>query len=94
MTRAADHLDWTDHGACLGQTQLFFAPHAERPQARARREAAARQVCLQCAVLEECRSYARRNYEYGFWGGESEDERMAAGFAVPDPAGSRSRRAS
>lgn len=92
MSRASERLDWIEEGACLGQTRLFFAPHAERPQARLRREAAARKVCLGCPVLVTCRSYARQNYEYGFWGGESEEERMAAGFAVPDPAGSRTRR--
>ncbi len=92
MFRTVETPEWSDEGACLGQTHLFFAPHAERPQARLRREAAARKVCLGCRVLRDCREYARRNYEYGFWGGESEDERMAAGFAVPDPAGSRSRR--
>jgi len=92
LSRASERLDWIDESACLGQTRLFFAPHAERPQARLRREAAARQVCLGCPVLVTCRSYARQNYEYGFWGGESEEERMAAGFAVPDPAGSRTRR--
>ncbi len=85
-------LDWAAKAACQGRTRLFFAPHAERPQARVRREAAARQVCALCPVRFECRDHARSHYEYGFWGGESEEERQAAGFAVPDPAGSRSRR--
>lgn len=84
--------DWSQ-AECRGHTDLFFAPHAERPQARVKREARAREVCRRCPVLIECQSHARRNYEYGFWGGESEEERMAAGFAVPDPAGARSRRA-
>jgi WhiB family redox-sensing transcriptional regulator len=43
-------------------------------------------------VLFECRQHARSNLEYGFWGGESEDERAAAGYPVPAPVGGRSRR--
>lgn len=78
--------DWKAWAACHGRTGLFFAPHAERPQARVRREAAARRLCQACPVIFECRSYARRNSEYGFWGGESEDERGDAGYEVPAPS--------
>jgi WhiB family redox-sensing transcriptional regulator len=35
----------------------------------------------------ECREWARENREYGFWGGESEEERAAAGFRVDMPVG-------
>jgi WhiB family redox-sensing transcriptional regulator len=42
-------------------------------------------------VLEECRSFARRNREYGFWGGESEEERHAAGYRLIAPIGVRAR---
>lgn len=80
---------WLDRAICAGHTQLFFAPHAERPPARLRREAAARQVCMRCPVRIECRDHARSRLEYGFWGGESEAERAAAGFAVPAPIGGR-----
>jgi WhiB family redox-sensing transcriptional regulator len=80
---------WMDEAICTGRTELFFAPHAERPPARLRREAAARQVCLRCPVRIECRDHARRALEYGFWGGESEAERAAAGFPVPAPIGGR-----
>ena len=83
--------DWVEEAACRGRAELFFAPHAERPQARVRREASARLVCAGCPVLLECRSFARSNREYGFWGGESEDERAAAGFPVPAAVGSRRR---
>ncbi len=67
-----------DDAKCRGKTRLFFAPLAERPQARVRREARARRICETCALLEECRDYARRHREHGFWGGESEEEREAA----------------
>jgi WhiB family transcriptional regulator, redox-sensing transcriptional regulator len=85
--------EWMEQALCHGRTGMFFAPHAERPQARVRREAKARQVCQACPVIFECRRYARVHLEYGFWGGESEEERASAGFSVPAPVGGRARRA-
>jgi WhiB family redox-sensing transcriptional regulator len=67
--------------ACAGRTPLFFGIAGERPERRARREARARKVCAACPVLAPCRQMARRNGENGFWGGESEEERAAAGYA-------------
>ena len=92
-----DDLHWTRQGwmtaaACQGQAQLFFPPLAERPQARARREAQAAQVCAACPVLAPCRLYARLHREYGFWGGESEEGRGDAGYPVPSPIGGRARK--
>ncbi|MFN0025913.1 MAG: WhiB family transcriptional regulator [Acidimicrobiales bacterium] len=85
--------DWMASGACHGLTSIFFAPHAERPQARVRREALARSICQECPVIDPCRDHARVQGEYGFWGGESEDDRAIAGYAVPWPAGAGRRRA-
>ena len=85
--------DWMDVGACKGLTHLFFPPAAERPQARERRESAARQVCGSCSVQSICQDFAREHHEYGFWGGESEDERHAAGFRLIAPIGVRARSA-
>ena len=82
---------WTDLAACKGRTPLFFPPKAERPQARARREARARQLCDQCSVTAQCREYARTNHEYGYWAGESEEDRHLAGFTVAAPIGIRAR---
>ena len=93
VTREATEDDWMLEGACQGMTHLFFAPAAERPQTRRRREAAAKEVCQSCVVLDRCRTYARENHEYGFWGGESEEERHAAGFRLIAPIGVRSRAA-
>lgn len=73
-------LPWTDFAACHGRTELFFPNLRERPERRARREAEARRLCDSCAVVTQCRSWARANREYGFWGGESEEERADAGF--------------
>jgi len=80
-------LAWTAEAACSGQTDLFFAPAGERPEARAMRESKARAVCMGCAALATCRDWAREHREYGFWGGESEEERAAAGFRVDMPVG-------
>lgn len=85
-------LDWAERAACRGQTALFFPAHAERPDARERREAQARVLCLSCPVLEQCRARARQQHEYGFWGGETEEERAAAGYPVALPVGQVAKR--
>ena len=79
--------DWAQRAACRGQTALFFPSHAERPEARKPREARARALCATCPVLEECRALGRQRREYGFWGGETEEERAAAGYPVALPVG-------
>ena len=80
-------LTWTGTAACRGQNDLFFAPAGERPETRNVREAKARAVCHTCVVMQPCRQWARENREYGFWGGESEEERAAAGYRVDMPVG-------
>jgi WhiB family redox-sensing transcriptional regulator len=82
--------EWMDNASCLGLTNIFFPAIAERPQTRERREEMARSVCMDCSVLETCRTFARENHEYGFWGGESEEERHAAGYRLIAPIGVRS----
>ncbi|BAN02898.1 putative WhiB family transcriptional regulator [Ilumatobacter coccineus YM16-304] len=86
-----DDNDWMSEGACKGLTHLFFPSAAERPQARERREAAAKEVCSDCKVRVDCMEFARDNHEYGFWGGEAEDERHAAGYRLIAPIGVRAR---
>ncbi len=73
-------LGWADDGQCRGSGHLFFAPERERPGHRVRRERAARALCAACPVMLACRDWAREQREYGFWGGESEEERRAAGY--------------
>jgi len=80
-------LTWTGTAACRGQNDLFFAPAGERPETRNVREAKARAVCNNCEVLTQCRQWAREHREYGFWGGESEEDRAAAGYRVDMPVG-------
>ena len=83
--------DWRHAAACTGRTPLFFARRAERPEARQRREAQAAKLCAKCTVLEPCREFARANHEYGFWAGESEEERHRLGYTVSAPIGIRTR---
>ncbi|MDW3219258.1 MAG: WhiB family transcriptional regulator [Acidimicrobiales bacterium] len=83
--------DWMDEASCAGHSDLFFAPFAERPEARVRREAAARVICQGCAGIAACQEYARSNRELGFWGGESESERAEAGFPPTTPIIGRKR---
>ena len=71
---ADDRMIWVDEAACRGESDLFFAPFAERPEARVRREAKADELCKACP-----------NRELGYWGGESESERATAGFAPTTP---------
>ncbi len=82
---------WREQSKCSGKRNLFFAPNSERPQARFRREAKANTLCNCCPVQEECRHFARTNHEYGFWGGENEEQRHQAGYKVIAPIGIRSK---
>ena len=92
LTEAHPNL-WKQSANCKGKMKLFFAYRAERPQARLRREAKAQRLCAECAVTETCKNYARNFREYGFWGGESEEDRHLAGFTVAAPIGIRAREA-
>src|SRR5918993_198639 len=83
--------EWMHAAACKGLTHLFFPSSAERPQARERREATARQVCAPCTVTGSCREFARLHHEYGVLGGESEGGRPPAGSRLIPPIGARAR---
>lgn len=80
---------WMNRAACRGLTHLFFPDAAERPSAREKREAIARDVCAACPVATTCRDFARTHHEYGLWGGESEDQRHRAGYRLIAPIGNR-----
>ena len=84
-------VDWKLNAACRGHLELFFARKAERPEARARREVKAKRICDECPVFDECRTIARANCEYGYWAGESEEDRHVLGFRVTAPIGLRAR---
>jgi WhiB family redox-sensing transcriptional regulator len=42
-------------------------------------------------VRAHCRQAARENHEYGYWAGESEEDRHLAGYTVTAPIGVRAR---
>ncbi|NDC91365.1 MAG: WhiB family transcriptional regulator, partial [Acidimicrobiia bacterium] len=73
---------WREQSNCIGKRNLFFAPNSERPQARIRREEKASRLCKCCPAKSQCREFARTNHEYGFWGGENEEQRHLAGYKV------------
>lgn len=78
--------EWQVDALCRGVTHLFFGPSSERPERRAEREAVARSYCMVCPVKLECRESARLQLEHGFWGGENDEERAAAGFVPRSPS--------
>lgn len=80
--------NWLAQASCKGKSDLFFGHISERPSARVKREKEAALICATCSVSTECREYARRNNEHGYWGGENEDERYSLGF-LKDPTISR-----
>lgn len=71
---------WHIRAACRGpHNTIFFPPsRLERRPDKRRREQRAKEICSQCAVLEECRTYAFEIREqHGIWGGLTEKERRA-----------------
>jgi len=78
-------LSWHENAACKGKLHIFYGPYNERTVAKIKRETIARSICATCPVLEPCRKHARENPEYGFWGGESEEERYESGTRILNP---------
>lgn len=81
--RVYEPMPWAAHARCRGDdaNALFFDGPNERPETRAARECfVVTEYCWACPVVVECRDYARRNREYGIWGGETEEERIVAGY--------------
>lgn len=75
----AEQWEWQFEGLCRTVSpELFFHPEGERGSARRRRDERAKRLCLQCPVLEQCRSHALSAREpYGVWGAMTEEERIA-----------------
>ena len=71
---------WQERAACRGPLGAVFfpPPTTERKREKLAREARAKEICLSCPVLDDCRSYAIAIREpHGGWGGLSEQERRA-----------------
>lgn len=78
MTAVVAETTWQYRAACRGpQSRTFFPPaQGERRHERAEREARAKAICNQCAVVSDCLEYAVSIRErHGVWGGLSEAER-------------------
>lgn len=76
--------EWFEEANCKGQSIVFFESVLDKPVDKRQKEKQAAAICAKCAVINECKEYARRNGEHGFWGGESEDQRYAIGY-LKDP---------
>ncbi|MEO8322540.1 MAG: WhiB family transcriptional regulator [Actinomycetota bacterium] len=69
-TKLLQPLDWQERARCHEVEPEIFFPE------RGGSSKAARSVCSQCKVREECLEYALNNKEqFGIWGGTSERER-------------------
>lgn len=72
--------EWQYQGTCReADPTLFFHPQSERGAQRRRRDTAAKAICAECPVIDECREHSFAVREpYGVWGGLTEDERAEA----------------
>jgi WhiB family redox-sensing transcriptional regulator len=76
MKVASSRSSWDASAACRGpEAVLFFPTSSESADRRQVREAAAKRICSQCRVRQECLEYALGSPEFGVWGGLNEDER-------------------
>jgi WhiB family redox-sensing transcriptional regulator len=82
---------WYEDARCAGKSRYFFPPPRETILQRVAREAKAAAICAACPSAEACRAFAREHHEIGFWGGENDERRIAAGHraVATDPAAVR-----
>jgi WhiB family redox-sensing transcriptional regulator len=72
--------DWQRLAACKGPyAEFFFPPNApERKDDKIERESAAKAICSDCRVCDDCLDYAMGIQEpHGIWGGLNEVERRS-----------------
>lgn len=69
---AAGKQDWQEYSNCLGANPDVFFPDRGTPLK------AAKAICNDCVVQEDCLEYALENGEkFGVWGGTSERQRRS-----------------
>jgi WhiB family redox-sensing transcriptional regulator len=62
---------WKDAANCKGQfTDMFYETFPTKLERQVRKS-----LCGTCEVFQECREYAIRHEEFGYWGGLGERER-------------------
>lgn len=67
---------WQRQGSCLGYPVELFFPDDRSRSAMRRQENAAKVICRQCPVLQQCRDHALRTPEqHGIWGAMTAAER-------------------
>ncbi len=67
--------DWRELATCRDSEPNLFFPIGSTGPALDHIEAA-KAICMECSVREECLNYAlETNQEAGVWGGYAEDER-------------------
>ena len=61
---------------CQRVPSIFFPEDFPDPEKRTLATKAAKKICRQCPMVEECFTYAiETNQRYGIWGATSPDER-------------------
>lgn len=85
---------WFTRAACRAVDRLlFFEPEDEAPKRRVKRIRAAKAVCAECPVRQECLSFAlSRPERYGIWGGFTSRERATLKRGSAGPARRTDRR--
>ena len=68
---------WKDGAACRGEDpELFYPALEDGRQLYNQRVRDALQICVDCAVVDECLDYAlKTDTQHGVWGGMTEIER-------------------
>lgn len=61
---------WMEFAACRQVDAELWFPEVGSSATAAKR------ICQQCPVLEQCLAYALENQEKGIWGGTSEKQRQ------------------
>ena len=91
LTPVAFPIHEFEHAACASTDKELFFPIGEGPR-HAVQIQEARKLCFSCPHRVECRDEARQAGSHGIWGGETEDERISAGFSIPGRPATRSTR--
>ena len=69
--------DWMLEGGCANSDSDIFFPVGSSMKAM-KKVNAAKLICAECPVINECLDYAiRTNQDSGIWGGTTEDERKS-----------------
>jgi WhiB family redox-sensing transcriptional regulator len=61
---------------CQKVPNIFFPEDEANPEKRTAMTKAAKAICRECPLIQECRTYAlETSQKYGIWGGTSPHER-------------------